>query len=64
MRLLKLTMNILNSFNPCRKVKQLKIRCSLRTEHRKNMGKVVLDVSYPIETDFSEKNSTRYQIKS
>ena len=29
--------------------------CILRTEHKINMLKVVLDVSNPIETDFSGK---------
>ena len=52
---MRLLMNTLNSLNPCRKVKQLKKRCSLRTEHRKNMGRVVSDVSYHIETDFIGK---------
>ena len=30
---------------------------------RKDMVKVVLDVSYPVETDFSGKKSTQFQVK-
>ena len=49
----KLTMNTLyiKLTNPRRKVETY----LLKMEMRKNMGKVVLDVSYPIETDFSWK---------
>ena len=36
--------------------------CSLRTEHRKNMWKVVMDASNPIETD--NKISMWHRIQS